>query len=213
MRRRAPVGSQVTRVSLTRPLTAMQLPPTVQGILAARMDRLLADDKALLQILSVIGKEFPLSLLTQVVGQPEAEVQGGLAHLQQGEFIYEQPAFPEPEYTFKHALTQDVAYNSLLLERRRALRNARRKPSRRCFRTGSRSATMSWPTIIVVAATRRRRWNTCSGPASRRCNGQPMRRRSTSYRSPDLLKTRRMAPLQQELVVQTTPGPAFIARW
>ena len=121
MRRESTVEGQVTRVSLTRPLTAIQLPPTVQGILAARMDRLPADDKAPLQILAVIGKEFPLSLLTQVVGQPEAEVQGGLAHLQQGEFIYEQPAFPEPEYTFKHALTQDVAYNSLLLERRRAL--------------------------------------------------------------------------------------------
>jgi predicted ATPase len=85
------------------------------------MDRLSADDKALLQILAAIGKEFPLSLLTQVVGQPEAEVQGGLAHLQQGEFIYEQPAFPEPEYTFKYALTQEVAYQSLLLERRREL--------------------------------------------------------------------------------------------
>jgi predicted ATPase len=97
------------------------LPPTVQGILAARMDRLPTDDKALLQILAVIGKEFPLSLLTQVIGQPEAEIQGGLAHLQQGEFIYEQPAFPEPEYTFKHALTQEVAYQSLLLERRREL--------------------------------------------------------------------------------------------
>src|SRR5438552_341439 len=94
LRRESTVGDQVTRVSLTRPLTALQLPPTVQGILAARMDRLPADDKALLQILAVIGKEFPLSLLTQVVGQPEAEVQGGLAHLQQGEFIYEQPAFP-----------------------------------------------------------------------------------------------------------------------
>ncbi len=121
VRRESTVGDQVTRVSLTRPLTAIQLPPTVQGILAARMDRLSAGDKALLQILAVIGKEFPLSLLTQVVDQPEAEVQGGLAHLQQGEFIYEQPAFPEPEYTFKHALTQEVAYQSLLLERRREL--------------------------------------------------------------------------------------------
>jgi class 3 adenylate cyclase/tetratricopeptide (TPR) repeat protein len=121
VRRERTVEGQVTRVSLTRPLTAIQLPPTVQGILAARMDRLSADDKALLQILAVIGKEFPLSLLTQVVCQPEAEVQGGLAHLQQGEFIYEQPAFPEPEYTFKHALTQEVAYQSLLLERRREL--------------------------------------------------------------------------------------------
>jgi class 3 adenylate cyclase/predicted ATPase len=114
-------GTAGGQARLTRPLTALQLPPTVQGILAARIDRLPATDKALLQMLAVIGKEFPLGLVAQVVGQPEAEVQEGLAHLQRGEFIYEQPAFPEPEYTFKHALTQEVAYNSLLLERRREL--------------------------------------------------------------------------------------------
>jgi predicted ATPase len=61
LRRESTLGAQVTRVSLTRPLTAMQLPPTVQAILAAHMDRLPADDKALLQILAVIGKEFPSS--------------------------------------------------------------------------------------------------------------------------------------------------------
>src|SRR5262249_204096 len=116
--RQGPAGGQPR---LTRPLAALQLPPTVQGILAARIDRLPATDKALLQMLAVIGKAFPLGLVTQVVGQPEAEVREGLAHLQRGEFLYEQPAFPEPEYIFKHALTQEVAYQSLLLERRREL--------------------------------------------------------------------------------------------
>ncbi len=69
----------------------------------------------------MLGKEFALSLLTRVVQQPEDELQRLLAHLRAAEFIYEQPAFPEPEYTFKHALTQEVAYNALLLERRRGL--------------------------------------------------------------------------------------------
>jgi predicted ATPase len=102
-------------------LIEMQLPPTVQGVLAARIDRLPLEEKALLQTLAVIGKEFALSLLTRVVQQPEDELQRLLAHLRTAEFIYEQPAFPEPEYTFKHALTQEVAYNALLLERRRGL--------------------------------------------------------------------------------------------
>jgi len=93
----------------------------VQGILTARIDRLPPDDKALLQTLAVIGKEFPLSLMKQVVSKPEANLQTQLAHLQAAEFIYEQPAFPEPEYTFKHALTQEVAYNSVLIERRKVL--------------------------------------------------------------------------------------------
>jgi len=69
----------------------------------------------------VIGKEFSLSLLKQVVERPEDELQQMLAHLQTAEFIYEQPAFPEVEYIFKYALTQEVAYNSLLIERRRVL--------------------------------------------------------------------------------------------
>jgi predicted ATPase len=101
--------------------TALHLPPTVQGVLAARIDRLPTVEKELLQTLAVIGKEFPLSLLKPVVDRPEGELQLLLAHLQTAEFIYEQPAFPEVEYTFKHALTQEVAYNSLLIERRRVL--------------------------------------------------------------------------------------------
>jgi predicted ATPase len=101
--------------------TALHLPATVQGVLAARIDRLLTGEKDLLQTLAVIGKEFSLSLLKRVVDHSEEELQLLLSHLQTTEFIYEQPAFPEVEYTFKHALTQEVAYNSLLLERRRVL--------------------------------------------------------------------------------------------
>ncbi|MBI3799484.1 MAG: AAA family ATPase, partial [Deltaproteobacteria bacterium] len=96
----------------------IHIPTTVQGILAARIDRLTAEEKTLLQTLAVIGKEFSFSLLKQVVQQSDDTLQPSLAHLQAAEFIYEQPAFPEVEYTFKHALTQEVAYNSLLIERR-----------------------------------------------------------------------------------------------
>jgi class 3 adenylate cyclase/predicted ATPase len=107
--------------ALTFNLSSLRLPTTVQGILASRIDRLPADEKMLLQTLAVIGKEFSFSLLKQTVQAPETELQRRLAHLQTAEFLYEQPAFPEVEYTFKHALTQEVAYNSLLIERRKAL--------------------------------------------------------------------------------------------
>jgi class 3 adenylate cyclase/predicted ATPase len=99
----------------------LHIPATVQGVLAARIDRLQPAEKALLQTLSVIGKVFPWSLLVRVVDQPEDKTKSLLARLQAGEFIYEQPAFPEVEYSFKHALTQEVTYGSLLSERRRAL--------------------------------------------------------------------------------------------
>jgi class 3 adenylate cyclase/predicted ATPase len=101
--------------------TDIQLPPTIQGVLAARIDRLSPEEKALLQTLAVVGKEFSFGLLKAVADQPEDELQRLLSRLRDAEFIYEQPAFPEPEYVFKHALTQEVAYNSLLVERRKAI--------------------------------------------------------------------------------------------
>ena len=88
--------------------------------LAARIDRLAPDEKALLQQLSVIGREFPLGLIRQVIPQPETELYRLLASLQRKEFLYEQPAFPEVEYLFKHALTQEVAYGTVLQGKRSA---------------------------------------------------------------------------------------------
>ncbi|MBI3757224.1 MAG: AAA family ATPase [Deltaproteobacteria bacterium] len=99
----------------------LHIPSTVQSVLAARIDRLAPDEKALLQQLSVIGREFPLGLVCQVITQPEADLYRLLASLQRKEFLYEQPAFPEVEYIFKHALTQDVAYGTVLQEQRKAL--------------------------------------------------------------------------------------------
>src|SRR5262245_57912773 len=101
--------------------TDLHISPTVQGVLSARIDRLAADEKDLLQTLAVMGREFSLSLLSRVVARQEAELYGLLSQLQGAEFIYEQPAFPEVEYIFKHALTQEVAYSSVLVERRKAL--------------------------------------------------------------------------------------------
>jgi class 3 adenylate cyclase/predicted ATPase len=101
--------------------TELHISPTVQGVLAARIDRLATDEKTLLQQLAVIGRQFPLSLVRQVIAQSEDEIYRLLSSLQHKEFLYEQPAFPEVEYIFKHALTQEVAYNSVLIERRKAL--------------------------------------------------------------------------------------------
>jgi class 3 adenylate cyclase/tetratricopeptide (TPR) repeat protein len=106
---------------LSKPLDALKIPPTVQGIIAARMDRLPSDAKELLQTLAVTGREFPSSLIHAVVAKSDEELNRLLDDLQFSEFIYEQPATGGIEYTFKHALTQEVAYNSVLVERRRQL--------------------------------------------------------------------------------------------
>ena len=106
---------------LAQALPTIQVPATVQAVLAARIDRLPPEEKRLLQTAAVIGTEVPLPLLQAIAELPEAALHRGLAHLQAAEFLYETRLFPEQDYTFKHALTHEVAYGSLLLERRRVL--------------------------------------------------------------------------------------------
>jgi class 3 adenylate cyclase/tetratricopeptide (TPR) repeat protein len=109
------------RRRLVKTLDQPQVPATVQAVLAARIDRLPSDDKGLLQVAAVIGKDVPFPLLHVVSGQPEAELQRRLATLRAAEFLYETRLFPDVEYTFKHALTHEVAYGGLLQTHRRAL--------------------------------------------------------------------------------------------
>jgi class 3 adenylate cyclase/predicted ATPase len=108
-------------VKLAKPFASLRIPPTVQGILASRIDRLPTDEKALLQTVAVIGTEFNLGVAREVSGKSDDELNRMLNDLQLAEFIYEQPAAGDVEYTFKHALTHDVAYHSLLTERRKIL--------------------------------------------------------------------------------------------
>ena len=106
---------------LARSFHVAQMPATVQAILAARIDRLPPEDKALLQTASVIGKDVPLTLLQAITVVPENDLMATLERLQSAEFLYETQLLPDAEYTFKHALTHEVAYASLVGERRRAL--------------------------------------------------------------------------------------------
>ena len=106
---------------LAKSLDSLQVPATVHAVLAARIDRLPPEEKRLLQTAAVIGTEVPFALLQAIGELSEEELRRGLGHLQAAEFLYETSLFPELEYTFKHALTHEVAYGSLLQERRRAL--------------------------------------------------------------------------------------------
>jgi len=106
---------------LAQALPTIQVPATVQAVLAARIDRLPPEEKTLLQTAAAIGTEVPVPLLQAIAELPEAALHRGLAHLQAAEFLYETRLFPEQVCTFKHALTHEVAYGSLLHERRRVL--------------------------------------------------------------------------------------------
>ena len=109
------------RYRLTQPIRALQVPPTVQAMLAARIDRLSSEDKRLLQVASVVGKNVPFALLQAIAALPDEALRRGLDHLQAAEFLYETGLYPDLEYTFKHALTHEVTYGGLLQDRRREL--------------------------------------------------------------------------------------------
>jgi DNA-binding NtrC family response regulator/tetratricopeptide (TPR) repeat protein len=106
---------------LTRSAGEIRVPATVQAVLAARIDRLSPEDKALLQTAAVIGKDVPFALLKVVADLAEEALDAGLIRLQGSEFLYETKVIPEREFAFKHALTHEVTYAGLLGDRRRAL--------------------------------------------------------------------------------------------
>jgi class 3 adenylate cyclase/tetratricopeptide (TPR) repeat protein len=106
---------------LAQTLPTIHVPATVQAMLAARIDRLPAEEKRLLQNAAVIGMEVPLTLLQAIAEASDEALRAGLARLQAAEFLFETRLFPVLEYTFTHALTHEVAYGSLLQERRRVL--------------------------------------------------------------------------------------------
>ncbi len=106
---------------LVKPLTTIQVPATVQAVIASRIDRLGPEEKRLLQAAAVIGKDVPFTLLAATVEVPEETLRARLTRLQQAEFLFETGLFPDLEYSFTHALTHGVAYGSLLQARRRTL--------------------------------------------------------------------------------------------
>src|SRR5262245_34224858 len=107
---------------LTRQVQAIQVTPTAQAVLAARIDRLPPEDKHLLQLASVIGSRIvPFTLLEAIPYRPEETLRSRLKSLQAAEVLYETGLYPDLEYSFKHALVHEVTYGGLLRERRRVL--------------------------------------------------------------------------------------------
>jgi len=106
---------------LVKPVSSMQVPVTVQAVLASRIDRLPATEKHVLQEAAVIGNDVPFALLQEISGLADDELRGLLVELQMAEFIYATRLYPDLQYTFKHALTHEVAYSGLLLERRQEI--------------------------------------------------------------------------------------------
>ena len=162
---------------LAQPLDTLQVPATVQALLAARIDRLPPEDKRLLQTAAVIGTEVPWPLLQAIADTPDEALYRSLAHLQAAEFLYETSLFPERAYTFKHALTHEVAYGSLLHERRRALHARIVEALRRWRGTGGTTRWSGWRSMPCAARCGTRPW-----PMAARPGTKPRRVRPTAKR-------------------------------
>jgi tetratricopeptide (TPR) repeat protein len=108
------------RLVLTREPASVPVPHSIRGVIASRIDRLEENLKRTIQAASVIGREFGFRILQAITGAEE-ELQTSLLGLQSMELIYQRGLFPELKYLFKHALTQEVAYSRLLLQRRKEL--------------------------------------------------------------------------------------------
>ena len=148
-------------------------------MLAARIDRLDPPTKALLQTLAVVGETVGSELAREVAGEPDEDLRSRLAALEAGEFLYEERSRAGMEYVFKHALTQEAAYASLLGDRRRALHERAARAIERALRDGDSTITTARSrTTTAGAATPRRRSNTSRSRPTRRRRGRRTRRRS-----------------------------------
>ena len=109
------------RFAAQAPWDALEIPPTVQGVIASRIDRLPKEDKALLQLAAVVGPRISPQLLTAVTGMPAAELQSRLWSLEILDFLIESQWLASPEYEFAHDLIREVAYDSILRPQREEL--------------------------------------------------------------------------------------------
>ena len=162
---------------LAQSLPTMQVPATVQGVLAARIDRLSPAPKRVLQTAAVIGTEVPVPLLQAIAELPEAAVHDSLLHIQAAEFVYETHLVPEHAYTFKHALTHEVAYGSLLPSGGGCCMHGSWRLVEAGAPTSWRTRSTAWRTMRCGARCGRKRWPTAGRPATKPWSARPIGKR------------------------------------
>ena len=170
------LGGTRGQYSLAKDPAALQIPATVQAVLAARIDRLSPAERHLLQTAAVIGVDVPFALLRDIAGLPEEALSTALGRLQVMEFLYEANLFPEVEYAFEHALTHEVAYGGLPRARRAPCTRASWRRSRRCPGIGSVNTSSGSPITPCGVSCGRRRWIISGRPEGRRPRGPRPRR-------------------------------------
>jgi DNA-binding IscR family transcriptional regulator len=184
---------------LARPMERVAIPPTVQAVLAARIDRLESREKHLLQTAAVIGKEFAEPVLKRVTELTEAELPESLGKLAATEFIYEEALYPQAEYAFKHPLTQEVAYRSQLGERRSRTHAAVARAIEELYpgQLDGRAALLATDGVGTLLPGR--------GEAR---SGQSPRRTRTRQRSRGRCAAERRAPLRNGRAADAHASPA-----
>lgn len=164
---------------LTRPLHEVQVPPSVQAVLAARIDRLPIEHKAILQTAAVIGRTFAEPVLAMVTGSAHETLQDALIALRAAELLQAEGNLPVVEFRFWHPLTQEVAYRSLLSDRRARLHAAVAKAllEHDPARSGERAAVLAWHWERAGQKLEAARWNVRAGSWAVRTDITEARRR------------------------------------
>ena len=178
-------------------LAEARVPDTVQDIMMARLDRLGEAGKRTVQLASVIGRQFLVRLLERLADLP-GPLEGVLTELQALEIIYRQGLLPEPAYVFKHAMIQDVAYNSLLLRQRRALHRAVGAAIEELYPTRLAEHYESWRITLRRGRRGRRPWPTARWLVSGRRRRLPMPRPGRITPEPYRRRRRSPRPWSQE---------------
>jgi tetratricopeptide (TPR) repeat protein len=106
---------------ISKDIQRVAIPSTIQDVIMARVDSLPEGAKGILQTGSVVGREFSHDLINKVMELPEPELLSQLSVLKDSELVYERGIYPQLAYIFKHALTQEVTYTSLLLKKRKEI--------------------------------------------------------------------------------------------
>ena len=168
------------RYELTGPLPPLAIPATLHDSLMARLDRL-ATVKSLAQLGATLGREFAYDLLRAVAPWEEGIVHQGLSQLVEAEFLYQRGVPPQATYTFKHALIQDVAYQSLLRSTRQQYHQRIAQALEAQFPETRRDAARAGgPALHRRRAAPSRPWSTGSGRANRQASARPMWKRSAT---------------------------------
>jgi hypothetical protein len=169
---------------IAKDIQTLTIPATIQDVIMARVDSLSEGAKVVLQVGSVIGREFSHDVIKRVTDLSKEELLSNLSILRDIELLYERGIYPQSSYIFKHAFTQEVAYNSLLVKRKKEIHEKIGRSIEALYPDSLEEYYEMWPTTMRLVSTRKRPWSIWIGPTRRRSGSMLWRGRRSILMRP-----------------------------